>query len=160
MGFDVAGMFLMLFLFTGFGLGIFFISKYFLGKVFSRFSEKRIFLLSILSVWVIVPLIYMVVIWTVFQFNSQGSSVSSDEYYEYLDEGYLDKLKEGMTKREVIDLIGENDTTKNTIVYDLSLSSSEGKYKLTIEFEGGKVVDFSRNTENADDDNSEMHWRQ
>ena len=85
MGFDVASMFLMLFLFTGFGLGIFFISKYFLGKVFSRFSEKRIFLLSILSVWVIVPLIYMVVIWTVFQFNSQGSSVSSDEYYEYLD---------------------------------------------------------------------------
>ena len=56
-----------------------------------------------------------------------------------------------MTKREVIDLIGENDTTKNTIVFDLSLSSSEGKYILKIEFEGGKVVDFSRNTENADD---------
>lgn len=150
MGIDLPAVFVILFLFTGFGLGIFFLSRYLLSKVFKKLSSKRIIWLSVLSVWIIVPLIFIGLSFVLVQSGQDENYPSAEDYVESLDEGYLQNLQKGMTKQEVIELVGENDTTKNTMVYDMSLPYDIGHYVLTIEFERNRVVDFARTTTSAE----------
>jgi hypothetical protein len=157
MGIDLPAVYVILFIFTGFALGIFFLSRYALMKLFKHLSQKRIFLFSVLSVWVLVPMAFIVLFLVLVQlapgqdspiaddFLRHGdSAMTEEEYYEGFD-GLYNALKRGMTKREVVELIGINDTTKNTLIYDFSLPDGKNKYVLTIEFENNEVVTFTKN---------------
>lgn len=151
MGIDIPGLFVVLFVFTGFGLGFFLLCRYIFKKLFRHFSEKRIVVLSILSMWILVPLFFILLYVILVQFPQDSDTARLERYYENLEENYLNELKEGMTKMEVIDLMGENDTTKNIMVYDLSLPNMESKYILTIEFEKNRAVNFTRTGDDHDD---------
>jgi chromate transport protein ChrA len=63
-GTDAPGAFVMLFLLTGFVLGIFFLCKYLLTKIFNHFSQKRLIRLSVLSAMILVPVILITLVWT------------------------------------------------------------------------------------------------
>jgi hypothetical protein len=143
MGVGFAEIFVVLFLITGLALGIFFLSKYLLTKIFKHFSKRRIVLLSILAVWIVIPLLFIGLMWVLVRYDPV--TLNPEVYYESLDETYLHALRKGMTKRDVVELIGENDTTSNVMIYDLSLPGANGKYELTVEFENNQVVNYSKN---------------
>jgi len=63
-GTDVPGAFIILFLLTGFVLGVFFLCKYLLVKIFGHLSQKQIVLLSVLSAMVLAPGILIALVWT------------------------------------------------------------------------------------------------
>ena len=156
MGIDLASVFVILFLLTGFALAIFFLSTYVLQKIFRDLSKKRIFLFSVLSVWILIPVAFLILFWILVEltpndqtivpdpaFQYDHSDLSEEEYYESLDVAYRE-LKKGMTKREVLELLGDNDTTTNTMVYDFSLPRGKNKYVLVVEFENNEVVSYTK----------------
>lgn len=51
------GILILLFLFTAFGLSIFFLCRYLLSKIFNGLSREAIFLLSVLSVVILIPVL-------------------------------------------------------------------------------------------------------
>jgi hypothetical protein len=150
MGINLEGLFVILLLFAGLGLGIFFLIKHLLIKFFRFFPEKRITMLSALSVAVFIAITGVALVRLMMAYPP-AARMSSKEYYKSLDEEYYNVLRKGMTKREVADLIGESDTTKNNVVvYDFSIPNATDKYVLTIEFDSNKVVSYSKNAKVED----------
>jgi len=63
-GIDIPGAFIVLFLLTGFVLGVFFLCKYLLARLFNHLSQKQIVLLSVFSAMVLAPGILITLVWT------------------------------------------------------------------------------------------------
>jgi hypothetical protein len=76
---DLFGIFVTLFLLTGFGLGLFFFCRYILIRIFERLSEKRIVLLSILSVWILTPVVFILLYLLLIYFTSVSDNLTSQE---------------------------------------------------------------------------------
>jgi hypothetical protein len=45
---------------------------------------------------------------------------------------------------EVLEVLGDNDTTQSVMVYDLSLSEEKGTFMLEIKFDNGRLSSFQR----------------
>src|SRR5688572_33219659 len=129
---DLLVIFLLLF---GFGLLIFWLTKKLLRKVLKDASDRKIRFLSGLSAFILSPIIVVGSLALFIYVTIQNAPRESEEYivsnhYEMMEEEIKEDLRIGMSKREVVGLFGQADTTQSIIVYDMSLPKAKEKYIL------------------------------
>jgi heme A synthase len=73
--------------------------------------------------------------------TSQGSE---RHQYRLMERDISKKLAPGMSKKEVVAIFGDSDTTQSVVVYDLSLPGAEKKYLLEITFDKHGLKEFQR----------------
>jgi len=132
-----------------FGLLIFWLTKKLLRKVLKDASERKIKLLSRFSAFILSPIIVIGCLALFFYVSIQTAPRESDEeivrhHYEMMEEDIGEDLRMGMSKTEVVSLLGETDTTQSTLTYDMSLSEAKEKYILEITFNKDGLMDFKR----------------
>jgi hypothetical protein len=149
MGVDLPTLVLIFLLLFIFGFLIFWLTKKLLQKVLNDTSDRKIKLLSRVSAFILSPLIVIGSLALFIYVSMQTVPGESDEeiiknHYEMMEEDFRKDLKAGMTKKEVVELFGETDTTQSTIVYDMSLVEAKEKYILEITFDTDGLKNFKR----------------
>ena len=128
MGVDLAGAFGILFLLTGLILAVFAMVRYGIKRIYSRFTEKRIFFLSLVGAWVLVPLTLVLVSLAIYLVGPQHDPTDSrlantaDRDNEFPDERTL--LLD--LEREAIRREFENDTTFLSSIMDTTFIELAG----------------------------------
>ena len=132
-----------------FGLLIFRLSRTLLRRIIKDTSNRNINLLSGVCAFILSPIIVMGIFALIIYISTESASKESEEelvrnHYQMMDEDIAEDLKIGMSKTEVVDLFGENDTTKTIMTYDLSIPKASEKYILEITFDNGGLIGFRR----------------
>lgn len=138
--------FVLLFLF---GWLIFRLSKGLFRRIMKGASDNKINFLSRICAFILSPTLIIggmaLYIYISIQFvpgESEEEIVS--QHYQMMEEGIAEDLKIGMSKAAVVSILGENDTTKSVMTYDLSLPEATEKYFLDLKFDKGKLTSFQR----------------
>ena len=132
-----------------FGLLISWLTKKLLRRVLEDPSDRKIKLLSRLSAFILSPTIVIGSLTLFIYVSIQNAPRESEEdivrnHYEIMDEDIGEDLKIGMSKREVVELFGQADTTHSILIYDMSLPEAKEKYILEITFDSDGLKDFKR----------------
>jgi hypothetical protein len=133
----------------GFGLLIFWLTKKVLRLLWKDGSEQKIKLISRLSAIILSPVLLIGSL-ALFIYSSIPTTPKESEgqherdYYQMMEENLRADLKVGLTKSEVVGLLGEADTTQSVLTYDLSLEDAKEKYVLEITFDTKGLKDFKR----------------
>ena len=149
MGVGVQELVLFLLFVLGFGLFIFWLTKKLLRLLWKDASEQKIKLISRLSAIILSPVLLVGTL-ALFIYSSIPTTPKEPEgqherdYYQMMEEDLRTDLKAGMTKSEVVRLLGKVDTTQSVLVYDLSLQDAKEKYILEITFNTKGLKDFKR----------------
>lgn len=138
-----------LFLLVLFGFLAFYTSRMIFRKVLKDASNERINKLSRISAIILSPILLIgVVTLLIYVMILMTPELSPEEeaiqYYETIEEDIQEDLKVGMSKIDVLEMLGDNDTTQSVMVYDLSLPEEKGKYLLEIHFDNGRLSSFQR----------------
>ena len=149
MGVDLPTIGLIVLLLLVFGRLIFWLTKKLFRKVLKDSSDEKVKLLSRVSAFILSPIIVIGSLALFIYISVQTAPRESDEemernHYEMMEEDIREDLKEGMSKKEVVGLFGEVDTTQSVLVYDLSLEDAKEKYLLEITFDTKGLKDFKR----------------
>ena len=149
MGVDLPTIGLLVLLLLVFGRLIFWLTKKLLRKVLKDSSDEKVKLLSRVSAFILSPTIVIGSLALFIYVSIQTAPKESDEemernHYEMMEEDIRKDLKVGMSKREVVGLFGEADTTQSILTYDLSLQDAKEKYRLEITFDTKGLKDFKR----------------
>ena len=128
MGTDLAGAFLVFLILTGFALGLFLVVSYLLKRVLRNSSEKLVFFIAMIAVWVLVPSTIVIAFWALSPNAPQVQAV--DPLYE----GQTDELEavsdERTTlldlEREAIEREFQNDTTFLSLIMDSTFIELDG----------------------------------
>lgn len=143
--FEVVLLFLLL---LGCGLFIFWLTKKILRKTLKGASDRQIKLFSGISAFILSPVLVIgslaVFIYIAMQNTPESDEAFEKNHYSMMQESVQDNLKTGMTKTEVVEILGETDTTQSILVYDLSLPKAKEKYILEITFDKDGLRDFKR----------------
>ncbi len=149
MGVDLPTIGLIVLLLLIFGRIVFWLTKKLLRKVLKGSSDEKVKLLSRLSAFILSPVIVISSLALFIYTSIQTSPKESDEdiernHYEMMEEDLREDLKVGMSKTDVVERLGEVDTTQSILIYDLSLQNAKETYILEITFDANGLKDLTR----------------
>jgi hypothetical protein len=149
MGVDLPTLVLFLVILFGLGLFIFWLTRKLFRRILKHTSEQKIKLLSRISAFILSPVILVGFQALFIYMLMQDVRVESDEkiadsHYQIMEQDLREDLKPGMSKTDVVELLGETDTVRSTLIYDLSLPQAKEKYILEITFDREGLKDFKR----------------
>jgi alpha-N-acetylglucosamine transferase len=148
MGIDISGLGIVLLLIVVFYFVIFRLSKKVLRRIYKDASDQKVNLLSRIASFILAPIIVIgslaLFIYVYIEMTSESDEEITSSHYEMMEEDINEDLKLGMTKIEIVKLLGESDTTQSTMLYDMSHDGVEEKYLLELRFENGRLKSFGR----------------
>jgi heme/copper-type cytochrome/quinol oxidase subunit 4 len=146
-GGDYPTLVIILLIILGFGVMIFRFLRKIFRKMMKEASDRKINILSRVCAIVLAPILVigsLVLSIVIYVEMTQGSEEDMITYhYEALDE-MVEDLELGMSKSEVLELLGENDTTQAVMIYNLSVPEAKEKYILELSFNGKKLTKVQR----------------
>jgi hypothetical protein len=149
MGVGYAELFVVLLLIVILGLLIFYLSRRILRKRMHGASDKRINLLSRLIAFLLAPVVVIGLLAVFIYVSIQSMPEESEEeiisnHYAMMEAELSRELKIGMSKKDVVSMFGESDTTQAVVIYDLSSPGAKEKYILELEFDESGLAGFKR----------------
>ncbi len=121
---------------------LFYLSNVILGRLLKKEPKIKITGLALLSCFVTTPLVLGVLTFLFIQAKTPSEKETEQRYYKRLETEIEESKLVGKTKEEVVDLFGEGDTTKTTLIYDFSLPQADQQYILVITFKGNQVLSY------------------
>ena len=144
-GADFLSIFIIFVLIFIFGVLVFWISRKVLRKVQKDASNRKINILSSICGVLITPVFLVVLAYGLIELRPKKSEEESTRHhYESMEKELSRDIKIGMSKTQIVELFGENDTTQSIMEYDLSIPEAKGKYILELNFEDGRLTNFER----------------
>ena len=145
-GADYVSIFIILVLIYIFGILVFWLSKKLLQKVQKDASDRKINILSTVCAILITPAFLIVLTHGLTKLLSKKTQQERTSYqYKKVERELLNDSIIGMSKAQIVELFGENDTTQSVMRYDLSVPNAEEKFILELKFEDGRLINFRRN---------------
>jgi predicted nuclease of restriction endonuclease-like RecB superfamily len=123
-------------------IGLFYVSTYILSKLLKKESKSSIHRWSLSASLLATPQIVGLLIFLFIQTKTPSDQESEKRYYHRLEKEIAEHALIGKTKEQVVELFGDGDTTKTTLIYDFSLPQADQKYILVITFKGNQVLTY------------------
>ena len=128
---------------------VFYVSRAILRKTVKEASAEKIKRLSRVSAFILSPVLLIgacsLLVYIMIEMTPQLSpEEEAIQYYEMMDQSIQEDLKVGMSKMDVLEVLGDTDTTQSAMIYDMSLPEAKDKYVVEINFENGRLSNFRK----------------
>lgn len=128
---------------------VFYVSRAILRKTVKEASAEKIKRLSRVSAFILSPVLLIgacsLLVYIMIEMTPKLSpEEEAIQYYEMMDQSIQEDLKVGMSKMDVLELLGDTDTTQSAMIYDMSLPEAKDKYVVEINFENGRLSNFRK----------------
>lgn len=145
---DPVALAILFFFFLVFSLPVFLLSRMLLKRVLRGRTSGKINVLSIVLAVTVTPILLFLFALLVIYINSGMEPSQSEDvvqsHYEMMEEDLAKDIRIGMSKRQIVELLGENDTTKISMEYDLSMPWVNEKYIMELHFDNGRLTRYKR----------------